>query len=175
MKNNKILIAIAAIILALLIYFIVSADYNLKFNKVNFNDNNVVLNQSVPKYMDTIVLAGLHVLDCENTKVMIKKMDSFNISDVNVKAYIIRYDFGYIIWIKDLSKMEAMLVLSHELVHLKQYDENRLVIMNNSIIWNKDDVYHSGEMPEYSQRPWEIEAFENQNDVKNKIEDILLN
>ena len=175
MKNNKILIIIAAALLALLIYFIINADYNLKFNKINFNDNNVVLNQSVPKYMDTIVLAGLHVLNCKNTKVMIKKMPAYDMAGMEIKAYIIKYDFGYIIWIKDMSKMEALLVLSHELVHLKQHEDKRLIIINNDIIWDKDMVYKSDEIPDYNLRPWEIEAFDNQNYIKNEIENTLFN
>jgi predicted metallopeptidase len=73
-----------------------------------------------------------------------------------------------------MSRDEAIKVLSHELIHLKQYYTKKLILEKDKVIWDGREVYQN-EINEtkYEQRPWEAEAFAGQRGLENKIREIL--
>jgi hypothetical protein len=148
----------------------------VSFNKVTFNDNNKVLNRIGLTYMDTVVLAGLKELGIKNTNVLIKELNTQIIENTDTQAYIEQVGPIYLIWIRKVSKKECILILSHELIHLKQYSDKRVEIneVERYIRWENTKILEQ-EIPEYSERPWELEAFAKQGVLKNKIENILYN
>jgi len=177
MKKLAVL-GLVEILIILLLYQIYSTTQQVEvpFNKVTFNDNNKVLNRTGLTYMDTVVLAGLKELGIKNTNVLIKEFKIQSIEDVNTEAYIEQVGSVYFIWIRKVSRQECILILSHELIHLQQYRDNKIEINNieGYLRW-KNTKMRNEEIPEYMERPWELEAFKKQGVLKNKIENILYN
>lgn len=184
-KNKKTIAIIIAIIVAIIctIIFLNSKHkQETYFSKVKFNDNNYVVNHTNMKFADTIVLAGLHALNIKNVDVLILPMDISRTNDVHFEAYIIHLkrdpslnidpskENKYLIRIKNFSRMQSIEILSHELIHLKQMNTLKLGDNGKFIIWN-NKVYEN--IPDYFDRPWEIEAFNQQDDLKNKIKNHL--
>jgi hypothetical protein len=66
-----------------------------------------------------------------------------------------------------MSRVESIQTLSHELIHLKQYNDHKLVITEEVVYWN-DEIVNLDEI-NYGQRPWEIEAFSKQNKLTQEI------
>lgn len=166
---------LCVVLMIILQYQIISTkDNGRPFNKVSFNDNNKVLNKVGLKYMDTVVLAGLNRLDIKNTNVLIKEFKIESIEDIETIAYIEHIGTIYIIWIRKIDKEECIEVLSHELIHLKQYNDNRAEVNNGYVVWLGNKILNE-DIPEYLKRPWELEAFAKQGVLKNKIENILYN
>ena len=153
------------IVLAILLFF---AIYKIitykepKFNKVELSKTNFVSNKTDMCYLDTIVSVGLCELGYDSVAVIIKPIsiettvDSFG--DVTLQAYIKGKDNQYIIYIGDVNRREAINVLSHELIHLKQYKTKEIIIDNGEVYWhnNKIEFKKIG----YDERPWEIDAQE---------------
>lgn len=75
-------------------------------------------------------------------------------------GYIHNKENGYDIHINANSTTTSMiLVLAHEMVHLKQYDSGDLYKLNAGHMWK--DKYYGGYV-KYEDMPWEIEAFKKQ-------------
>jgi hypothetical protein len=179
MKHNK---KTAAIIIAVIIVIIGTIIFlnnrpEAYFSKVKFNDNNHVINRTNMKYADTIILAGLHALDITDVNVLILPIDISQPDNIIFEAYIIPVkedppfkEKKYLIRTKDFSRIQALEILSHELIHLYQFYTLKLTDNGRFIIWD-NKVYEN--IPDYFDRPWEIEAFRNQTELKNKIETLL--
>lgn len=153
------------------------------FNSIKFDPTIVIKNKTDKLYYDTIVQCGLQVLNIDSVEILIDNLENarfVNINDyVELKATIEgRYNIfinGYnqfILYISDLNKNEAVTVISHELIHLKQYHDGRLKILPGICLWN--GAMFDVNMVSYENRPWEIEAFSEQNDLRDKIENKLL-
>lgn len=172
--SKKILIPIILIVVSALVLFaIFYKEEDVPFDKVEFSSDNIIFNRDLPTYMDTIVLAGLDALQFKNKRVMIRPLGIKNSGDLDYEAYIVENYGNYFIFIKDLSRSKAIRVISHELIHLKQYEINQLEIKNGLVIWNDSEIYNSKDLPEYSKRPWEKEAFDKSPKLETKIEEIL--
>jgi hypothetical protein len=74
------------------------------------------------------------------------------------------------IYIRDASRAESIMILSHELIHYKQYYDHRLFDLNTSIQWEGKSYNTSSE---YEQRPWEVEAFAKSNELEDNLNDEL--
>lgn len=175
MKNNKriILIASAILIFVISLFIIFNNEKDVPFSKKIFNDNNIVVNQSEMVYADTIVLAGLHGLNIKYVRVLISDLDIKMIDNMEYQAYIFPVaNNTYVIRIKNLLREDAIEVLSHELIHLKQIHDQILINDGNMIYWGiiRYDIEH---LPEYFDRPWEIDAFNRQQGLKQKIKTLL--
>ena len=56
-----------------------------------------------------------------------------------------------------LSASKQRLVLAHEMIHVKQYAKQELIILNDNVIWKGQNYPYAYE---YNQRmPWEREAY----------------
>ena len=175
MKNwkNKLIIFLALILFGLLIWFIASNNKDIPFKKVQFSDNNLVINRTNTVYLDTLVLAGLHELKIKNLSVLILPLQNTNVSDeLSIKAHIRSADGGYIIWIDDLPRSTNIEVMAHELIHLQQYENGFLILKKDTLIW-KNQIFNVHSLPSYPERDWETEAFSKQEDLKQKIKNIL--
>lgn len=177
MKNKFVkwgLIILGIIALGFVIWKIVSYKEQ-PFKKIEMEGTNTILNGTDMKYIDTIVYAGLQVLNIDTTVVIIRNLDpGFRPSSMDgydLKAYIKTNGLQYVIWVSDLNKVNAIETLSHELIHMKQYYDQKLVINKDTVIWN-GGIFETMNV-KYEQYPWEIEAFKNQNDLAKKMKSIL--
>ena len=162
------------LVFALAIFLITKVNEDKPFNKVTFTESNFVKNKTDMKYLDTLVLAGLHVLEIDKTSVLILPLDVEGSSDLELKAHIRQVENGYIIFIKNVDRNYALEIISHELVHLQQYNTGKLYInfITDELIFDKK-VYPVSKLPAYDVRPWEMEAFDKQFEVRAGVIEVL--
>lgn len=171
-KNVKIgLIVLSLLIIIFLIYKFYKPTENY-FKPVVLDYNNSVFIYNDKKYLDTIIKVGLKNLDIKDVMVIVYPLTSElkNIfgSDTELKAHIRENaGFQYFIWIDDISRNESIKVLSHELIHLKQYNTSELTFHNDTLKW-KGKIYDLNQY-QYNDRPWEIDAFSKENELRDKI------
>lgn len=182
----KTAISLSAIVLALGFLVYLSKDSNKMFKPLAIPPSISITN-AVPNkpYLDTIVAAGLNRLNIDTLDVIIRdipaqtktKFEQDN-SGLELEAFIdVKYyqDSSaryYIIYVGDYTRSKAIDVLSHELIHLGQYQTERLRIINNTNVLWLNEAYDLTKV-QYSDRPWEIEAFDQQKDMSTHIKTIL--
>ena len=178
MKNKKLIITIILLSLSLIgfiIYELLTTEEKY-FKHFSLGNENTIINTIENKpYLDTIAHIYLSYLGIDSTLLILKELEkgftSKNMEDVDIKAKIQNKGKQYIIWISNVSKEEAIKILSHEFVHFNQYYTKRLKIDSKEIYWEGKLFNHF----EYSYKnyPWEIEAFSLQNTYYKDVLTIL--
>ena len=148
-------------------------DLDKPYNKVILSKENHITNLTNTLYLDTIVSVGLSKLKQSNISVVIlplthRQIDQF-VDSGELKAQIVGKDSSYIIFVSDLTRNESIKVISHELIHLTQYQSGQLKIGSTGVIWQGNQVDNLL----YEERPWELEAFSKQRNLSDKIEKVL--
>lgn len=150
MKNT--LISITAVMLFIAVFYCFAQKKEIQLDK-----SIRVLNFSGVSYLDTIVNVGVSTMKIKEVNIIILPFKFEDTLNPLLLGYIEYSGSYYIIRLKsNLSKEENILILSHELIHLLQEYSGRLLITDNSIIF--DGRYYSPYIP-YFNRLWEIEAF----------------
>jgi predicted metallopeptidase len=148
------------------------------FNRIDIETTNMVANRTETNYLDSIVYVGLNEMNLDSVTITIRQISpdvqAMFDSNSQLKAHIIGKGNQYVIFVDDMSRDEAIKVLSHELIHLKQYYTKKLILEKDKVIWNGREVYQT-EINEtkYEQRPWEAEAFAGQRQLESKIKNKL--
>ena len=179
---KKILIVILVLLMLGLIYiFIKNQSQEVYFKPEAFSDKNNILNPTEPKYLDTIVSVGMDVLGIESTYITIlhlpenikEQFGSVN-PDTQLQAFILSDDSDlYRIYFDNINKETAITVMSHELVHLKQYHDGKLKVdIKAQIAEWLGQKYDLNAVP-YAERPWEQDAYDNQAMVAAKLKQRL--
>lgn len=179
---NKKLLKIVGIILAiLLLIFIIYKIATYKepmFNKFPFEKNHYVFNTTEVNYLDTIVHSGLQKLEIDSVIVLVKPLvnkQGLLPGDMDVKAHIKGENCQYIIYIDKFSREEYIQILSHELIHLKQYYKHEFKLEGNGTIpiWKGDTINVKNYT--YENRPWEKEAYGNSSKLAEEMKKLLYN
>jgi hypothetical protein len=148
------------------------------FNRIDIQTTNMVANRTDRDYLDSIVYVGLNELNLDSVAITIRQISPdvqarFD-SESQLKAHIIGKENQYIIFVDEMSRDEAIKVLSHELIHLKQYYTKKLILEKDKVYWDGREIYQTEiNETEYQRRPWEAEAFAGQRGLENKIREIL--
>jgi predicted metallopeptidase len=148
------------------------------FNRIDIQTTNMVANRTDRDYLDSIVYVGLNELNLDSVAITIRQISPdvqarFD-SESQLKAHIIGKENQYIIFVDEMSRDEAIKVLSHELIHLKQYYTKKLILEKDKVYWDGREIYQTEiNETEYERRPWEAEAFAGQRGLENKIREIL--
>ena len=143
------------------------------FNKLKFERVHIYNTIKEQNFLDTIVYSGLLNQNLQGLVIVIKPLtkqvqDNFRY-DLKLKAHIYGKDSTYIVWIDpSLQRSEYIEVLSHELIHLNQYVSKQLVVNSgdlSTVLWKGESI----NLSEYSYelRPWEIDAFSKQENLKS--------
>ena len=148
------------------------------FNKIDIQTTNMVSNRTDTDYLDSIVYVGLNEMNLDSIAITIKQISpevqAMFDSESQLKAHIIGKENQYIIFVDEMSRDEAIKVLSHELIHLKQYYTKKLILEKDKVYWDGREIYQTEiNETEYNRRPWEAEAFAGQRSLENKIREIL--
>jgi hypothetical protein len=149
-----------------------------KYNTFTFPKTLVVNNYTNDKLADTVALIILNkIMKYDTMTINIYKIrDNYDTEEFNFVSYITKIPFKkheYIIFLKnDLFLDYTKTVLSHELVHLDQYESGRLKIMEDGYEWMNITTKFKDE--NYLERPYELEAFKKQNDIKKKLNKIFI-
>lgn len=172
MKNSKILLYIILVLLVGLLIFVLTRKEKT-FKQVEYVECNKVYNTVDKSYLDTIVHIGLRELGIENVSVAIRPMlKEIEQGDIEIKAYIIGGEGQYLITVSDMQRMEAIQVMAHELIHLQQYEMDRLIRVPGATVF--DNIpYYDRDLVLYFDRPWEKEAFVEGVVLEKKLKNIL--
>jgi pyruvate/oxaloacetate carboxyltransferase len=146
------------------------------YKKIPLSDRNLIWTTTEWSYLDTIVSVGMDELGIKDMEVLIQHMDERIKSkfeegsdDVQLKAYVSQWLRGYVISVAvDLGRDDAIDIMSHELIHLVQYEDSSLVVGEGTeVIWGgaRYDILHTP----YNERPWERAAFRKQKELADKI------
>lgn len=176
---KKFLKIIGIILAILILIFIIYKIFTYKeqtFNKFDFKNYHHVFNMTETLYLDTIVHSGLQSLNIDSVIVIIKPLkdkEGLLPGDLVTKAYIKTNGVQYIIFIDKSNRIDNITILSHELIHLKQYYKNELILINDgkTPIWKGDTINLKNYT--YENRPWEKEAFDNQNRIASEMKKML--
>jgi hypothetical protein len=71
-------------------------------------------------------------------------------------TYLSEHNTAILVVDPKVSGMELCLALAHEFIHVKQFLDGRLQIIDGHHIWLGEDAEHYS----YEEQPWEIEAYE---------------
>jgi predicted metallopeptidase len=177
-KQVRIAIIVLLVLLSIFgLYKLVTYQSKIMYFKpITFENINYINNKTDMKYADTIIRAGLDILKIQNIQILVTPLteqskNQFAKDGIKLDAHIRATSGGYIIWVSNLSRSEMIKVLSHELIHLKQYSDKKLSVVDSNVIWNGEFIDLS--VVKYEDRPFEIEAFQKQTDLLNKIEKIV--
>ena len=149
------------------------------FLPLDIETTNIVRNDTEYSYLDTIVKVGLKEMGLNDSISVIVRPISDEVkqrfdSQMTLEAHIIGRNNQYLLFIDDMSRYEAIKVISHELVHLRQYRSGKFVMGSDYVMWNgkrysANEIYNMN----YEDRPWEREAYTEQRYLNNKLNTIL--
>ena len=173
---KTIIITVVSFIFIIIICKLLFTYKDKPFSKVNFYNYHHIYNSTNKPYLDTIVESGLQSLKIDTVTVIIEKIKNtsttINGEDIDLEAYIVYYNDMYYIFIGDYDRNENITILSHELIHLRQYYDKTLVISKTGVYLWLDEVVDISDM-NYNDRPWEVEAFSEQSNNAKNMKNIL--
>jgi predicted metallopeptidase len=169
-------IGISLLIIGLVTVAILAVTSNSEekyFNQIELPTTNSIVNSlDNTHYYDTILAVGMDGVGLNGVTVIINDMSDAAKKqfDGELKAHIRLHNGIYYLFVGALSRSEAIEVISHEIIHILQYESGELVYENGEVVW-QNEVYTLEE--EYERRPWEREAFSRQSVVESIILDKL--
>lgn len=145
------------------------------FKKYDFPESLVIENNTDYERIDTIVLVlAYKIFNLDNNTIIINNIPKYFLNkDIEYYGIVQKYSFNntYIIFVKEnMSTSKLKTVLSHEFIHIQQY-ENGLIMTDEYVIYNGDKIYF--DKVEYENRSYEIEAFKKQYKIKKQLNNLL--
>lgn len=174
MKNNLIKILLGALVVTAIVFFVTKIQAEDRpFNSVELSSKNLITNNKLPEYYDTILSVGLDQAGIENQHIIINPLSdgAKNQFDGELRAHIRFYNGSFYLFIEELDRDLAIQVISHEIIHMKQYISGDLSYDNSVLVW-KGEIFDLTNI-EYSKREWESEAFSSENQVADPVYKIL--
>ena len=175
MKNKILIIGSVLLALTLLVVFSFnnSDTEGEHFKEISLSENNSVINKELPAYYDTIISVGLDAAGISGVYVVVGQLTDAAKEQFNgeLKAHIRFYNGVYYLFTNEMDKAEAIRVISHELIHINQYNTGQLIYDDGEITWN-GEKYDLSTL-DYDYRPWEKDAFDREGDLSNKISELL--
>ena len=171
-KKLAILLSIIGIV-TVTILSLTNDDREEYFSQIELPTTNTVVNTlDRLHYYDTILAVGMDGAGLSGVTVVINDMTDAAKNQFNgeLKAHIRLFNGVYYLFVGALDRGEAIQVMAHEIVHIKQYQSGELLYENGDVIW-QGEIYTLEE--EYERRPWERDAFEKQNSIESIILNIL--
>jgi len=174
--REKTLIWISVFILLVIAIFVLfwKKDENEYFNQVILTSNNTINNNTLPKYIDTILSIGLDAAGLVDVVLVVNPMSESaktSIPDYELRAHVREWDGIFYLFIGNIRRDEAIKVLSHEIIHIHQYYSGELSFIDGKVYWEGEEYDLTN--TEYDKRPWEQNAFDREVPLSNAIESIL--
>lgn len=168
---KKLLIIIGLGLIIILLYILTNKSENRPFNVVEIKTHNQIINEVHKTYYDTILNVAMNEKNISGQTIIINKLSEESKSQFNgeLKAHIRYHNSKFYLFIDNLSRKEAIKVLSHEVIHIDQYLTGKLKYENNTTIWNGEVV----SVGDYGDRPYEIDAFNRQTPLIHSVENVL--
>jgi hypothetical protein len=174
MKNNIVKIIVGLIILAILLFLIFRKGTGEKsFNQIQLTENNYIYNEKFPTYYDTILMVAMDEVELAGFNVILRELSDKTKSqfDGELKAHIRYENDDFYLFTNTMDRKEAIEVFSHEVIHMLQYRSGNLSYANGNVTWMGEVLDLNSK--EYEQRPWEMEAFQQQTKLISLVEGSL--
>lgn len=179
MKSNwkKIGIAIGVVVLVVVAGILMANSFTQEepYKQVELPLNNSVVNNNMPTYYDTALSIALDQAGLTGITVVINPLSDQAKSqfDGELKAHIRSFNGIYYLFIAELDREDAIEVLSHETIHLTQYQDGDISYdQNTGIVYWKGEEFNL-ENVTYEKRPWEEDAFQKQGQLIAGVTNIL--
>jgi hypothetical protein len=159
------------IVLGFLIYILTAN--KPAYNNFTFPQTITVHNYTSNPKTDTVAMVILNKIMLYDTMTVniYKLNDIFDNQDFVINAHVIKNVFvphTYNIFIRSYLNLYTIeYSLSHEFIHIDQMERNRLIIYQNTYSWN-DTIYNMKDV-KYENRPYEIEAYNKQTLIYDKL------
>jgi len=185
MKNKTIFLISSIIILIAILIVLIIRDKRLAerpFNHFDFPPTLTVTNNTHFKDVDTIALVLADKVFNYDTLEMIivyipEHIESGEVDgeEIEFEGFVQQVSFlphTYLILMnKDKSEGKIQKILSHEFVHIEQYETGRLQTLEKSFIWEGDTI--NAKDIGYKNRPFEKEAFNKEGKIKKELKKYL--
>ena len=174
MKNNTLKIVLGVILILLILLLIFKIDLKEKtFNQVELNDYNTIENGVFPLFYDTILNVAMEQMKLKGHIVFMRQLSpaSKGKFDGDLRAHVRYHDSNFYLFTEEMTRNETIEVLCHEVIHMQQYSSGDLIYDNGDITWKGETLSLTSR--EYSDRPWENDAFDRQKQLSKLVEKIL--
>ena len=177
MKKKWFILIGLVVLITIVIFFLVRREKNV--NVYEFPETLIVVNHTNQKNVETyskIILSEIYGYDTLKLDIVNRSRD-FSTNDIEVVGWIQQNPYEphtYMIFIKKgMSSSSVKNFLSHELIHAHQMELGDLVqLPNQPVVIYKGDTIDFHEVS-YRERPFEIEAIHNQNNILKKLNYLL--
>ena len=159
--------------IALVILALNKDDSEEYFKQVELsNSNNIVNSLNRMHYYDTILAVGMDAAGLNGVTIVLNDLSDAAKNQFNgeLKAHIRLFDGEYYLFLGSINRNEAITVVSHEIIHMLQYQSGDFIYENEEITWLGTSYSLEGD---YETRPWERDAFEKQDNIEKAIRSIL--
>ena len=142
--------------------------------------NHVYLTGSTEeqKYLDTLIRLGLQELKIDGVQVIVKPLvEGTGIMDgIDLDGYLVAYGAEtYFLYLKSFSPRTSISKVSHELIHLKQYYDKKLIVSGQTLYWDGQvELLEQAMAVSYKSRAWEREASEKQTALADTLRKKLI-
>jgi hypothetical protein len=180
-ENTKLKILILTLLVLLVLIIWDAYQSNQPYERVTINSDNYIVNKTDQKYLDTALMVALNQATISGITVVIEELtpevrDRFTqFGEVHLSAAVAGNGTQFMLFVDRFSHKGALIPISHEVIHIMQYHSGRLrTIPEYGVVWENDTISFDVLMNTgYRDRPWEMEAFNGENGLKERIEKVL--
>ena len=141
MKRKTLIILVLSVLLVGLISFLLintSFSEESYFNQVKLSDNNFITNTEVSTFYDTIISVGLDEVGVSGVNVVVSELsngakEKFDYGEL--KAHVRYFNGTYYLFLDKYDRRESIDIISHEIIHISQYNTGQLIYENGELYW----------------------------------------
>lgn len=177
MKRKTLIILLSSLLVLGTVSFLVfnvSTKEEKYFNKVELSDNNFITNSDGIAFYDTIISVGLDEAGITGANVVVSELTSGakeQFTSGELKAHVRYFNGAFYLFLDKYDRREAIEIISHEIVHMRQYLDGTFKYDDGKITWNGQPYLL--EDITYDDRPWETEAFQMEGQLASQISKVL--
>lgn len=174
MTKRSLFILSFILIVSIIVFFIAQIKGEERyFTPIELSDNNTIVNNSKPNFIDTIASVGLDAAGLKGIVLVIDDLSDVAKSnfDGTLEAHIKYFDGVFYLFMNDLDREKAISVISHEIIHINQYVSGDLIYQNGLVYW-KGREYNLDEV-QYDNRPWEDDAYSKESSLASRVNELL--
>lgn len=137
---------------------------------------NTIYNIEKNKELTNYVAVALNAYQIKGITLVIRYLSPeeqiFLSSPTGFTSAITQYKEGvYCISLINTTEENSIRLIGHEIVHVKQLYDKRIIYNDTSFIWNGKELFN--EIPPYKERPWEIEALTKEDSLSEVIKEVI--
>ena len=175
-STRILIITLIILLLGVLIVLINENNKDQPFKDIVLPESSLVLNKTEYLYYDTIIKVGLNEIGLKDINLgvyplSLQSKSNFISNGEVLKAHLREQSGLYYLFIENTNKNESISIISHELIHIEQYHTKKLIYGNGLLLW--DQKPYDLLQIQYSDRPWEVEAFKKGRVLEEKLKNIL--